>query len=104
MSRYSRATFYEEQRYGINYTDKPSLIRKNFFAPNRMVMDAKPLEPLLKVIKGESKKSLHNLNRSFDLAELKGTNSGVRKILTRRLTTMRLIVPTMRKYMLMIPK
>ena len=46
--RIGATTFYEEQRFGINYSDKPSLVRRNFRKSKILMTSGRPLESVLK--------------------------------------------------------
>ena len=62
-------TFYEEQRFGINLSEKPSIVRKNFRTIKRITMGARPLESVLKYEKlsiGKTRNAEDEFNRTYD--------------------------------------
>ena len=67
-----RNTFYEEQRFGINRSEKPSLIRRNVRTIKRMVLDSRPLESILPHNKLLGKVNQDDeLNKTFDEQDIK---------------------------------
>ena len=63
-----KPSFYEEQRFGINYTEKRSLIRKNFTTVKRITLGTKPLTSVLNMDKFGKIESRNEeeMNKTFD--------------------------------------
>ena len=64
-----RPNFYQEQRFGINNTDKPSLVRKNFRSVKPMSLNAKPLDSVIRYSKAGidiSRNVPDDLNKTHD--------------------------------------
>ena len=63
-----RPSLYEEQRFGINYTEKPSIIRKNFTTVKRITLGARPLTSVINMDKFGiiESRNQEEMNRTFD--------------------------------------
>jgi aspartyl aminopeptidase len=75
-------SYYEEQRFGINGDDRPSLIRRNLHAIKRMALDAKPLDAILtksKIVSSRNRTADHedNLNRTHEHEDFGAINKKI---------------------------